>query len=556
MGLLDSLITFLQGMGIFELSWQMVGMWAIAVLLLYLGVAKQYEPLLMVPIAFGALIANIPDNGMLISQLNQQVISSNEQGQVTTTSLNNVGYLRVHVAPLQQADVKIPTNLKTPEAQAQYKEIMEQSMKVYPGKQLKVSQIQTVRESQEKAKAEAARLGDNTLTVNPNLKDFQNVTEENASDPVFLLTNEEGTVTQVLRQHGVDFFDTEGNQVPVNLKEQEIQPLVVSSSGKYVAVGQHTQEFMVTSIHGGLYDWIGLGIKAEIFPPIIFLGVGALTDFGPLLAAPRTLLLGAAAQVGVAATFFMALFMGFTPNESASIGIIGGADGPTSIFLTMKLAPHLLGAVAVAAYTYMSLVPLIQPPIMSLLTTKKERLIRMKSLRTVSKGEKLFFAVLVTIATILLIPDASPLIGMLMLGNFLRECKVTERLVQASQNEIINIVTIFLGTSVGLTMQGDRFLQAETLLIIMLGIIAFGVATAGGVIAAKLMNLIWRKNPVNPLIGSAGVSAVPMAARVSHNVGQKYDPSNYLLMHAMGPNVAGVIGTAVIAGYYIATLAK
>lgn len=222
----------------------------------------------------------------------------------------------------------------------------------------------------------------------------------------------------------------------------------------------------------------------------------------------------------------------------------------------MKLAPHLLGAVAVAAYTYMSLVPLIQPPIMALLTTKKERLIRMKSLRTVSKSEKLFFAVLVTIVTILLIPDASPLIGMLMLGNFLRECKVTERLVQASQNEIINIVTIFLGTSVGLTMQGDRFLQAETLLIILLGIVAFGVATAGGVIAAKLMNLIWRKNPVNPLIGSAGVSAVPMAARVSHNVGQKYDPSNYLLMHAMGPNVAGVIGTAVIAGYYIATLAK
>ena len=298
------------------------------------------------------------------------------------------------------------------------------------------------------------------------------------------------------------------------------------------------------------------GMSNELFPLLLFIGIGAMIDFGPLLAAPRTLLLGAAAQVGVAATFFMALFMGFNPNEAASIGIIGGADGPTSIFLTMKLAPHLLGAVAVAAYTYMSLVPLIQPPIMALLTTKKERLIRMKSLRTVSKSEKLFFAVLVTIVTILLIPDASPLIGMLMLGNFLRECKVTERLVQASQNEIINIVTIFLGTSVGLTMQGDRFLQAETLLIILLGIVAFGVATAGGVIAAKLMNLIWRKNPVNPLIGSAGVSAVPMAARVSHNVGQKYDPSNYLLMHAMGPNVAGVIGTAVIAGYYIATLAK
>ncbi|MEG2585451.1 MAG: sodium ion-translocating decarboxylase subunit beta, partial [Akkermansia sp.] len=257
--------------------------------------------------------------------------------------------------------------------------------------------------------------------------------------------------------------------------------------------------------------------------------------------------------IGVAATFFMALFMGFTRGEAASIGIIGGADGPTSIFLTMKLAPHLLGAIAVAAYTYMALVPLIQPPVMKLLTTHKERRIRMSKLREVSKGEKLFFAVLVTIVTILLIPDASPLIGMLMLGNFMRECKVTERLVLASQNEIINIVTIFLGTAVGLTMQGERFLLPQTGLIILLGIVAFVVATASGVIAAKIMNLIWRKNPVNPLIGSAGVSAVPMAARVSHVVGQKEDPSNYLLMHAMGPNVAGVIGTAVIAGYYIAT---
>lgn len=554
MGLLDSLITFLQGMGIFSLSWQMVGMWGIAVLLLYLGVAKQYEPLLMVPIAFGALIANIPDNGMLISQMNQQVISSNEKGQVTATSLNNVGYLRVHVAPLQEAPVKVPDNLTTPEARARYLERMHQPMQVYPGKQLTVSQIKSVRESQERAKADAAALGDDSLVVDPNLKDFSNVSGDNDNDPVFLLTRGAGTI--VVRQQGMDYFDTGGSRIPVDLKTDRLEPLVVSAAGKYVAVGQQTREFMITSIHGGLYDWIGLGIKAEIFPPIIFLGVGALTDFGPLLAAPRTLLLGAAAQIGVAATFFMALFMRFSPEEAASIGIIGGADGPTSIFLTMKLAPHLLGAVAVAAYTYMALVPLIQPPIMALLTTKKERVIRMKSLRQVSKGEKLFFAVLVTIVTILLIPDAAPLIGMLMLGNFMRECKVTERLVQASQNEIINIVTIFLGTSVGLTMQGDRFLQPETLLIILLGIVAFGVATAGGVIAAKLMNLIWRKNPVNPLIGSAGVSAVPMAARVSHNVGQKYDPSNYLLMHAMGPNVAGVIGTAVIAGYYIATLAR
>ena len=307
---------------------------------------------------------------------------------------------------------------------------------------------------------------------------------------------------------------------------------------------------------GGLLHYFYLLDEWSILPSLIFMGVGAMTDFGPLIANPISFLLGAAAQLGIYAAYFLAILMGFNGKAAAAISIIGGADGPTAIYVTTKLAPHLLGAVAVAAYTYMALVPLIQPPIMALLTTKKERVIRMKSLRTVSKSEKLFFAVLVTIVTILLIPDASPLIGMLMLGNFLRECKVTERLVQASQNEIINIVTIFLGTSVGLTMQGDRFLQKETLLIILLGIVAFGVATAGGVIAAKLMNLIWRKNPVNPLIGSAGVSAVPMAARVSHNVGQKYDPSNYLLMHAMGPNVAGVIGTAVIAGYYIATLAR
>ena len=325
-------------MGIFSLSWQMVGMWGIAILLLYLGVAKQYEPLLMVPIAFGALIANIPDNGMLITQLNQQVISSNEQGEVTSTSLNNVGYLRVHVAPLQQTPAKVPANLTTPEARAQYLETMQQPMQVYPGSQLTVSKIKSVRESQEKAKADAARLGDDSLTVDPNLKDFQNVTEDNGNEPVFLLKNGEGTT--VVRQQGVNYFDTSGNRVPVDLKTQKLEPLVVSAAGKYVAVGQHTQELLVTSIHGGLYDWIGLGIKAEIFPPIIFLGVGALTDFGPLLAAPRTLLLGAAAQVGVAATFFMALFMGFNPNEAASIGIIGGADGPTSIFLTMKLAPN------------------------------------------------------------------------------------------------------------------------------------------------------------------------------------------------------------------------
>jgi len=304
---------------------------------------------------------------------------------------------------------------------------------------------------------------------------------------------------------------------------------------------------------GGLYYYLYQGIHFELFPPIIFLGVGALTDFGPLIANPRTLLLGGAAQLGVFATMFAAILIDFSPPEAASIGIIGGADGPTSIFLANKLAPHLLGPIAVAAYTYMSLVPLIQPPIMRLLTTDAERRIRMKTLRKVSKTEKLVFAVMVMVACTLLVPDAAALLFMLFLGNFIRECGVVDRLSKAAQNEIINITTIFLGTSVGVTMGGQTFLKPQTLGIIVMGVVAFGVSTAGGVIMGKIMNKLSR-NPVNPLIGSAGVSAVPMAARVSHNVGQEYDPHNYLLMHAMGPNVAGVIGTALVAGYFISAL--
>ena len=304
---------------------------------------------------------------------------------------------------------------------------------------------------------------------------------------------------------------------------------------------------------GGLFHYISLGIHLELFPPIIFLGVGALTDFGPVIANPRTFLLGAAAQFGVFATFIGAASIGFTTDQAAAIGIIGGADGPTSIFLANKLAPELLAPIAVAAYSYMALVPLIQPPIMRALTTPAERAIRMRSLRPVSKTEKLVFALVVTVLVILLVPAASALIGMLMLGNFLRECGVTERLSKAAQNEIINVVTILLGTSVGITMTGERFLQLETLKILALGIVAFSISTASGLLMAKLMNLV-SKDKINPLIGSAGVSAVPMAARVSQVEGQKADPGNFLLMHAMGPNVAGVIGTAVVAGYFIARL--
>jgi len=305
---------------------------------------------------------------------------------------------------------------------------------------------------------------------------------------------------------------------------------------------------------GGLFYYIQKGVKLEIFPPLIFMGVGALTDFGPLIANPRTLILGAAAQFGIFATFFAAVGSGFfTITEAAAIGIIGGADGPTSIFVANKLAPDLLGPIAVAAYSYMALVPVIHPPIMRLLTTESERKIRMQSLRKVSRAEKMIFAIVVMTFCLLVVPDAAPLISMLFIGNFLRENGVTERLLRAAQNEIINIVTIFLGLTVGLKMGYDKFLDPKTLGILALGVIAFVIATGSGVIMAKLMN-VFSKNKINPLIGSAGVSAVPMAARVSQVEGQKADPGNFLLMHAMGPNVAGVIGSALAAGYFIATL--
>ena len=310
-----------------------------------------------------------------------------------------------------------------------------------------------------------------------------------------------------------------------------------------VAVGQ--------SISVGLIDVLYLGIKLGIYPCLIFMGVGAMTDFGPLIANPKSLLLGAAAQLGIFLAYTGARLSGlFTGNEAASIGIIGGADGPTAIFVTAMLAPALLGPIAVAAYSYMALVPVIQPPIMKLLTTEEERKIVMKPLREVSKTEKIVFPIVVTIFVALLVPSAAPLIACLMLGNLFKECGVTERLSKAVQNELMNIVTVFLGVSVGATATGATFLTLKTLGIMAMGIVAFACGTAGGVLLAKFMNL-FLKEKINPLIGSAGVSAVPMAARVSQMVGQKYNPSNFLLMHAMGPNVAGVIGSAIAAGVLI-----
>ena len=421
----SGLLDFFSTTGFAFVTWKMVLMWAVVGTMFWLAVAKGFEPLLLVPIAFGALLANLPTRGVLTSEL-----QPNGTYQSATFTI---------------------------EARA--------------------------------------------------------VTHEGSALP-----------------------DTTSDAV--------------------TPVANPTQTLHVERIEGGLFDFISQGIKLELFPPLIFLGVGALTDFGPLIALPRTLLLGAAAQVGLFFTFMGATLMGFTAKQSASIGIIGGADGPTAIFLANKLAPELLGAVAVAAYSYMALVPLIQPPIMRLLTTDRERRIRMPALRKVSRLEKLIFSIGVLVVCVLLVPDASPLIGMLMLGNFLRECAVTERLVKSAQNEIINVLTIFLGVSVGITMRAESFLAPATLKIIALGVIAFGFSTAAGVIAAKLMNKLAPGSPINPLIGSAGVSAVPMAARVSQIEGQRYDKNNHLMMHAMGPNVAGVIGTAVAAGYFLSTLAR
>ncbi len=303
----------------------------------------------------------------------------------------------------------------------------------------------------------------------------------------------------------------------------------------------------------GLIDYLYLGVKLGIYPCLIFVGVGAMTDFGPLIANPKSLLLGAAAQVGIFATYLGATALGFLPNEAASTAIIGGADGPTAIYLTSKLAPHLLGPIAVAAYSYMALVPVIQPPIMKALTTQKERQISMKQLRNVSKTEKIVFPIVLTMIIALLLPSAAPLIGCLMLGNLMKECGVVERLSKTVQNELMNIVTVFLGISVGATATAEAFLNWQTIGILVLGILAFCLGSAGGVVLAKIINL-FSKEKINPLIGSAGVSAVPMAARVSQKVGQAADPSNFLLMHAMGPNVAGVIGSAVAAGILLSFL--
>ena len=461
---LQALMDLWAGSGLAQLlnfengGWKNLVMIAVACVLLFLAIKKQFEPLLLLPIAFGMLLVNLPLGGVMDPQRNSLV----EFTEAEFFQYVEGTYEQVY--PVMENEAQIAANspyIKTTESGAMYVEDTSGFYKVLP--------------------------------------------------------------------------DTDGD-------------------GVCTAVKPYWQHFE----QGGLMWYLYQGVKFGIYPPLIFLGIGVMTDFGPLLSNPKSFLLGAAAQLGIFITYFGARCLNllpfaeewgidFTAKQAASIAIIGGADGPTAIFLTSKLAPELLGAIAVAAYSYMALVPIIQPPIMKALTTKKERSVVMTQLRTVSKTEKILFPIIVTIICVLLLPSAAPLIGMLMLGNLMRESGVVERISKTAQNELMNIVTIFLGVTVGATANAYNFLKPTTLLIICLGLIAFCFGTAGGVLLGKVMYAV-TGGKVNPLIGSAGVSAVPMAARVSQKVGQSENPSNFLLMHAMGPNVAGVIGSAVAAG--------
>ena len=470
---MDAIIRFLQDTGFYLFSqdgnWRCLIMLGIACVLLYLGIVKKFEPLLLVPIAFGMLITNLPGANMFHEiffaggHIHWDLIG----GQPVTASL---------LADLHSQGVA--ENVLAPYIQ----------------------QLMTAAQT----------------TFSP----------EMVEQAIAAVTEEAGAAITAL--------------------EAQLQALVQAEQ----AAAYYGMTLSDITITPGLVDILYLGVKLGIYPCLIFMGVGAMTDFGPLIANPKSLLLGAAAQLGIFITFVGCRLMGFTGSESSAIGIIGGADGPTAIFVTVLLAPALLGPIAVAAYSYMALVPVIQPPIMKLLTTKKERQIVMKPLREVSKKEKIIFPIVVTIFVALLVPSAAPLIACLMLGNLFKECGVTERLSKTVQNELINIVTIFLGVSVGATATGTTFLSLQSIMIMAMGVVAFSFGTAGGVLLAKFMNL-FLKEKINPLIGSAGVSAVPMAARVSQMVGQKYNPGNFLLMHAMGPNVAGVIGSAIAAGVLI-----
>ena len=480
--MLEAITNFLNQTG-FSLfgaagNWKCLVMIGIAFVLAYLAIVKQYEPLLLLPIAFGMLLTNLPGAEMFHEELFAG-------GHVHWDLFGGAQF--VNSAHLQNA------------------------------------QMYSVLQA-----------GDVILNGSYIFGHVSGISLE--ADALI------NSLGQVVNASGEVLY--ESANIIVDMVGLTVQDGALYSGTTLVASE-------VQTLTAGLLDYLYLGVKLGIYPCLIFLGVGAMTDFGPLIANPKSLLLGAAAQLGIFITFVAARYMGFTEAQASSIGIIGGADGPTAIFVTSQLAPELLGPIAVAAYSYMALVPVIQPPIMKLLTTKKERQIRMETLRPVSKTEKIIFPFVVTAFVALLVPSAAALVGCLMLGNLFRECGVVERLSKTVQNELMNIVTIFLGVTVGATATAATFLSWNTIKIIVMGVVAFGFGTAGGVLLAKFMNLFLKKK-INPLIGSAGVSAVPMAARVSQVVGQKEDPGNFLLMHAMGPNVAGVIGSAIAAGVLIA----
>ena len=469
--MIDAIKNFLGTTGIAILLgennwWQYLVMYVIVGVLFYLAVVKKFEPLLLLPIAFGMLLANLPGADLIHLDFFFDTYYLNiEDGQITGTLKYEFEKFIYYLQYYGYGDVIVPAS--------------------------------------------------NSVSF-----DFSIVSAEDFE-----------TIKAI-------FTDTMGNFATLD------------ASGVHIKMSTVIKEVIN---NGGLVDILYLGVKLGIYPSLIFMGVGAMTDFSPLIANPKSLLMGAGAQFGVFAAFFFALFIGFTPMEAGAIGIIGGADGPTAILVTKTLAPHLLGAIAIAAYSYMALIPIIQPPFMRLLTTEKERKIRMQNLRSVSKLEKVLFPIVVTGIVCLIIPAAAPLVGFLMLGNLFNVSGVTDRLSKTSQNELINIITICLGVSVGATANAENFLKPQTIYIIVLGLCAFIISTCGGLITGKIMCKL-TGGKINPLIGAAGVSAVPMAARVAQDEGRKADPSNFLLMHAMGPNVAGVIGSAVAAGVFLSFL--
>jgi oxaloacetate decarboxylase beta subunit len=472
---MQAILNFAQQTGFYQFTqggnWKMLIMIGISFVLLYLAIVKQFEPLLLLPIAFGMLCTNLPGADMF-----HEILFAG----------GHVHWDMFHGEPIQAAEL-----------------------------------------------LDLLQSGALVEVIKP------------YADQLVLVAREFADVN-----FGAGAFDsllasiTQGG-----LSGLEAQLQAVATVQETAAM--YGMEMGGVTVTAGLLDILYLGVKLGIYPCLIFMGVGSMTDFGPLIANPKSLLLGAAAQLGIFMTYVGTQFMGFTYAESSSIGIIGGADGPTAIYVTSRLAPHLLGPIAVAAYSYMALVPVIQPPIMKVLTTKEERVIKMRPLRAVSQKEKIIFPIMITVFVALLVPSAAPLIACLMLGNLAKESGVVDRITKTMGNELMNIVTIFLGFTVGATATSTTFLSWQTIKIMVMGVVAFGFGTAGGLLLAKLMN-VFLKEKINPLIGSAGVSAVPMAARVSQVVGQKENPSNFLLMHAMGPNVAGVIGSAIAAGVLMA----